>query len=370
MNFLGNVLLLLIPEGVAMSLKELSFKMHYDTDVDNVTEDFYKKALKSTTLYRRAVGPFTGGLLPGIFKGTEELLNNNGRIELLISPKLSLQDIERIRSKHGDIGAVIYENLSRELDAVDLKEWDECNFLAWLLHLNRLHIRVVLRKGPGGFGTFNDDFGLFYDEYGGIIAFKTTMDGSGLTYSNTYESVDVFHSWDHRDCLRIKKLEEKFVKLWENIGKNWITHELPVEIRCRLLETRSDECPLRQDLDHTVDAVNTKKTVSIPDSIKLRDYQKEAIKAWLKGGGKGIFEMATGTGKTITGISAMVKLIQQYNKNNISCGIVVVVPYKVLLEQWEENLRMFGINPIKCYESKLMWQKGNITAKRTVSSIE
>lgn len=67
--------------------------------------------------------------------------------------------------------------------------------------------------------------------------------------------------------------------------------------------------------------------------------------------------MATGTGKTITAISAMVKVLEKCDENNLSCGIIIVVPYKILLEQWMENLKLFGIIPIKCYESRIIWEK-------------
>lgn len=66
--------------------------------------------------------------------------------------------------------------------------------------------------------------------------------------------------------------------------------------------------------------------------------------------------MATGTGKTITAISAMVRVLEKCDENNISCGMVIVVPYKVLLEQWVENLNLFDIEPIKCYDSRTKWE--------------
>ena len=54
----------------------------------------------------------------------------------------------------------------------------------------------------------------------------------------------------------------------------------------------------------------------IPENIILRDYQKEAINSWFKNGFNGILEMATGTGKTITAISAMTKVMETCNLKN------------------------------------------------------
>lgn len=93
----------------------------------------------------------------------------------------------------------------------------------------------------------------------------------------------------------------------------------------------------------------------IPDTLVIRDYQKDAIRAWLRAKGRGILEMATGTGKTITSIYAIVTLLQQLRSANQACGLVIVLPYKVLLEQWQDNFADFGLFPLPCYESKAIW---------------
>lgn len=93
----------------------------------------------------------------------------------------------------------------------------------------------------------------------------------------------------------------------------------------------------------------------IPESIKLREYQVEAIENWFDSRLKGIFQMATGTGKTITAVSAITRLFDLCKIKKLSCGLIIVVPYKSLLEQWLEVLKLFNINPIKCYESKNLW---------------
>ncbi|MEN3005442.1 DEAD/DEAH box helicase family protein [Dehalobacterium formicoaceticum] len=96
-------------------------------------------------------------------------------------------------------------------------------------------------------------------------------------------------------------------------------------------------------------------SLRIPDTLVIRDYQKDAIRAWLNAKGRGILEMATGTGKTITSICAIVTLLQQLRAADHACGLVIVLPYKVLLEQWQDNLAEFGIHPLPCYESKAVW---------------
>lgn len=94
---------------------------------------------------------------------------------------------------------------------------------------------------------------------------------------------------------------------------------------------------------------------NIPDNIKLRPYQEEAIKNWFDNRLRGVFQMATGTGKTITAISAITKLYNLCKIKKVSCALIIVVPYKSLLEQWIDTLKLFNISPIKCYENKNTW---------------
>jgi len=91
---------------------------------------------------------------------------------------------------------------------------------------------------------------------------------------------------------------------------------------------------------------------NIPDYITLRDYQIRAIEAWQNASCKGIFEMATGTGKTITALSAAVGLFKQHDR----VILVIICPYKHLVEQWAKEARQFGFRPICVAESKLNWE--------------
>ena len=45
-----------------------------------------------------------------------------------------------------------------------------------------------------------------------------------------------------------------------------------------------------------------------PADITLFPHQSEAIRSWAKAGGRGVLEMATGSGKTITGLSLASRL--------------------------------------------------------------
>ena len=84
---------------------------------------------------------------------------------------------------------------------------------------------------------------------------------------------------------------------------------------------------------------------AIPYGVKLHDYQNEAIDRWADNGYCGIFDMATGTGKTYTGLGAAVRLFSDKHK----MALIIVCPYQHLVEQWVEDLIKFNMNPIIAY---------------------
>ena len=89
----------------------------------------------------------------------------------------------------------------------------------------------------------------------------------------------------------------------------------------------------------------------MPSDIVLHDYQTKAIEAWEKQKRLGIFEMATGTGKTITSICAAVKLFKSEGR----LAFVVLAPFIHLVDQWREDLQKFGFQPIPCYQNRKSW---------------
>lgn len=88
---------------------------------------------------------------------------------------------------------------------------------------------------------------------------------------------------------------------------------------------------------------------------KLRTHQEIAISSWFKNNGVGIFHMATGSGKTVTALSTVTRLVQKIIEREERLGIIVTVPYKHLADQWQDEAANFGFSPIICYGSYKKW---------------
>jgi DNA phosphorothioation system restriction enzyme len=94
------------------------------------------------------------------------------------------------------------------------------------------------------------------------------------------------------------------------------------------------------------------RSFRLPADLELREYQKEAIRAWSKAGGRGILAMATGTGKTVTALALACKVAEK----NSPFVLIVVCPFLNLCKQWMREMAAFGLRPLGCYEESDRWR--------------
>ncbi|BAY31061.1 helicase domain-containing protein [Nostoc carneum NIES-2107] len=90
----------------------------------------------------------------------------------------------------------------------------------------------------------------------------------------------------------------------------------------------------------------------MPQSLQLRQYQRQAMTSWFANNGRGTLKMATGSGKTITALAIACELYQQINLQ----VLVVVCPYRHLVTQWARECEKFNLQPILAFENVRNWQ--------------
>jgi DNA phosphorothioation system restriction enzyme len=105
-------------------------------------------------------------------------------------------------------------------------------------------------------------------------------------------------------------------------------------------------------LDFPEESVNREGVPTRPRWITLRDYQQQVVKNWFANKGRGTLKMATGSGKTITALAVAAALYEQIQLE----ALIVVCPYRHLVQQWGRECRKFGLQPILAYESVKQWQ--------------
>lgn len=332
-----------------MSLRDIPIKLEYRSLIDNVAKEFYIPALKEAVSYDRAVGFFSSSSLVEISKGISGLVKNGGHIRLVASPNLSAEDIEAIRKGYESREEVIKRALVRELEKpVNEYQGDRLNYLANLISDGILDIRIAVTESDSSFGMYHEKVGIISDSLGNKIAFSGSMNESANAFTSNYETIDVFKTWT-QDMERVEKKEEAFNQIWDDCEKGirvydfsditdaFIEKYKKEKVNYNLYDSSKDEIP----------QVEFERSFFIePEDVDFYEYQKEAMASWIDNGCCGIFNMATGTGKTYTALGSICKLSYMLEEK---LAVVIVVPYIHLVEQWIEDIKKFGVKPIVAY---------------------
>lgn len=192
------------------------------------------------------------------------------------------------------------------------------------------------------------------------------MNESENAFKDNYESFDAFCSWTN-DSERVFQKQMAFKAIWEDYEPGVETIDFPEAVKNRLYEYNPDLSSKNNKSNEqkcNEFDLREKKAIFLPDDFKIREYQNSAIHIWEEKGFRGIYDMATGTGKTLTALASIEYL---YRKNRERLAIIIVCPYQHLVEQWVEDIVRFGIQPIIGYSasSQKNWKKNLEQAVRS-----
>ncbi len=347
-----------------MGLKDVEIKKEYRSLQDNIVIDFYIPLLSHAVLYKRAVGFFSSSALIEISKGISSLVKNGGKIQLIVSPKLTEDDIEAIEKGFEMRYEIIERCLERSLEPPrNVYEEKRLNLLANLIANGQLDIKVAFIENNNKIGMFHEKMGLITDSDNNIVAFTGSMNETQNAFSHNYESIDVFCSWTH-DSERVYAKEAAFNALWNDYEPHIKTINFPNVAKGMFQKYRYDNSIdheidkdfVIQDNQNNYEILPSKRQPMIPEDVKIRPYQLEAINEWEKEGFRGIFDMATGTGKTYTGLAAVERL---YRKQGDNLAVFIVAPYQHLVNQWVEDIEKFGMKAIIGHSASIQknWER-------------
>ena len=357
-----------------MSLKDHLIKSEYRSLIDDMVRDFYIPCLENAVSYRRAVGFFSSSSLVEVSQGIAKMAQNGGKIRIVASPYLSDEDIEAIKTGYENRKEVIEQALLRQLhEPVNYYASERMNMLANLVADGILDIRIAYTMDRSGMGMYHEKMGIIEDDEGNVIAFSGSNNESATAMSINYETMDVFRNWgDSSEKERVQLKCNAFHSIWNNNEPNIEVMEFENITKALIEKYRRKSTNFNIDKEEYPDGVSAegersidKTTIAprIPEGFELRDYQVEAIDKWEEQDFKGIFDMATGTGKTYTGLGAAARLSKRLEDR---LALIIVCPYQHLVEQWVEDIVLFGMKPIIGYSSSIQrsWKKNLESAIR------
>lgn len=326
--------------GDKMSLKDLVLKISYDSDVDDILHDFYIPTLSNSIEYKRSVGFFSSKSLAVSARGISNFIKNGGSMQLICGTKLKNKDLDIVKKAYTNPEEVIEKFFIQELE--DLEKGfvtDHIQALGWMVAKEKLNIKIALILDENGIpltenrGILHQKIGIMKDKDGNSISFSGSNNETAAGWKNNVEEFKVFRSFKDYESEYLKSDIKKFNNLWNGNAKRMKIIEMPIAIKEKLIEIAPEKI---EDIKFEEEFKEKKKKVK---PIKLYDYQKEAIKNWVDNNKKGIFEMATGTGKTFTALGCL----DAEFKNSKQLLCIITAPYQHLVKQWQKSIKSFGI---------------------------
>ena len=339
-----------------MGLRDLNIQPEYRTNTCDVVKEFLVPVLCEAVTYDRAVGFFSSSALAEVAKGIGRIAQRGGRIRLIASPNLSDEDIKAIESgyeRRDQIRKRLLNGLA-DIDMLNMAEKNRLNMLADLIASGLLDIRIAFAESKKGYGIYHEKVAIVTDGAGDKVAFSGSMNASATALRENVETIDVYRSWDDPE-RRVRMKDAAFEAIWENREVGIISYDFP-EVKDEIVKRyRTGKPNYNDDLadpyppDDTTGLPRRKSLYpEIPPEYTLRKYQSDAIEEWKKRGYRGVYDMATGTGKTVTALASVVEL-SQWLGNELA--VVIVCPYQHLVDQWVEDIELFNIKPIIGYST-------------------
>ena len=338
----------------------------------NSPEKFFNDCLENSKEFDLQLGYFSSATISVLADGFATFISNGGRMRLVINHIVSEEDKEAInKGVHGGVidcfDLTNFETLRQTFDEYQ-QQFFEC--LAFLIYDKRIDIRIIKPRNKKGIshtksGQFRD--GDSVTSFTGSANFTI----SGL-FNNLEEiKIDRSDSIDMMVQKRIKSQREDFDAIMDgkkknieylspdnlvsairsNYGDKDIEELLDVEIKLRKIKKERTIRERQERIDNACDVIEIEPRFPYPQGP--REYQKIAFENWKNNGQKGLFAMATGTGKTITSLNCLFEIYQRkgYYK------AIILVPTITLVNQWEQECRKFQFSNItKVYSKNLTWR--------------
>lgn len=342
---------------------------------------FFSEALCNATQFDIKLGFFSSSAINVLSDGFATFLYNGGRMRMVINDILSINDRNAIMAGEEDVMIPFFDLQNIEEVKQILSERDKHFFecLVWLIKSERLDIKIVVPKE--GEGIAHSKCGLFSDGLN-RVAFDGSCNFSRTALIDNLESLTAFCDWDGQgDVYKINDIAEDFERTFsgndnsviylkaddvksgicanfkhkeieelirdeQNLISKRLNSNYPPNIQDVLNKAkRKVESIIRKLEGQTIDISNEREPRFPFD--EPRDYQKQAYENW-KVKQKGLFAMATGTGKTLTSLNCLLNIWKKFHFYKA----IILVPTITLVDQWEDECKRFHFYHITKVSSK------------------
>ena len=370
-------------------LKEVVFPLHrsYKSRTEWEPIGFFSEALCNATQFDIKLGFFSSSAINVLADGFAAFLYNGGKMRIVINDILSMEDKQAIMAGESDVTIPYFDLQNLQVIKDTLSERDRHFFecLAWLIRNERLELKIVVPKD--GEGIAHSKCGMFTDGLN-RIAFDGSCNFSRTALISNIENITIFCDWDGKsDVFRIDDINEDFERTFSG-QDNSVNYLKAEEVKDSIVHNFNRK-EIGDLLNEEIELIAKRQISDFPKSIQVclerakkkvtglieklneypimsineekprfpfdepREYQKLAYENWKANGQKGLFAMATGTGKTLTSLNCLLNIYKKFHFYKA----LILVPTITLVEQWEEECRKFNFKHIiKVCSKNLNWK--------------
>jgi superfamily II DNA or RNA helicase len=327
----------------------------YASDSDDLLHDFYIPALREAITYDRITGFFASSSLAMYWETLPDFVDRGGKIRILCSPRITepdAQGIERGYQARDDetLSMALRAEFEALLEIRDLRK--PALALAALISEGIVDVCLarVAQASLDDRRMFHDKVGLFSDRLGQRIGFRGSLNETrfGIASDGNIESFDAWTSWTGRnDQIRVERATERFERIWTGLATGIEVLKLPAPFR-HWLDTKAEGIDWREFAGERSALPNQALTIrSTPDGRPLRKQQISSLETWERHGRRGIFAHATGSGKTVTGITAIA---------GHRGPALVIAPSRLVARQWVDQLEATKRRVHLCGDGETAWR--------------
>jgi superfamily II DNA or RNA helicase len=347
-----------------LKLSELQLNYSYRKGQNDIATEFYIPCMERSLTYDRAVGFFSSSIYVLCWSSLKNFIHQGGKMRFVCSPILSGEDINALSEGYTKKEEKKFsDELKKELEDLLNNPYlsKPAKVVATLVKLEIIEFKIAFigsQASPQHKKIFHDKLGIFGDN-NDFVAFKGSMNEtwSGLSLDGNLESVDVYVTWiDDREEGRVNEEKQYFEKLWNNKFPYTDIVPFPKVAHEHLVNASDvDKLPdLIEEINKDIIYTDTLSAEKGKGARRPLPHQITALRNWFNAERRGIFEHATGSGKTFTGLCAIRDALE---RREIP---LILVPSKLLLRQWHSEIKQSfrDINPsiLLCGDGQTKWR--------------
>lgn len=340
------------PFGLQAALAEA--QPLYVLPKDDVTAEVLVPALRSSASLDVMIGYFSSSSFAELAPGLATFLRNTeSPLRMVVSPFVTTDDYRVLTNNKAELASFVRRILIDDVPDEDTIVRHTLACFSWLITQGRLLLKVAVMRDA----LFHPKVWLFDDGSAkAALHGSTNLTRAGLARNR--EQLTLSRDWKGEEpTFHINRLRREFDDLWSGGDQDCCVLPLPDAVKNDVIARYRPDDVMDEDSLGAIwrKAHGVSPPVS-PDALEpaalkvpphlvyeVGDFahQGQAVRSWEDAHRRGVLEMATGSGKTITSMICATRVQDETGR----LLVVVSAPYRPLIEQWCHEVRQFGVRP-------------------------